>query len=393
MKLNEFRIENQLLIQVDGRLDASWADYFKEALLKRVRSGEHHILLEVSELTFLSSLGIRSLMALYKELHSVQGTFQIIHADGMVKETLEHSGLGQWLSDLKVDVARFAEQASAPADSDSLERFTLDPAARLTVSVVDAWHPWSPVNRGACRAVSFEKDRVGIGIGGAGNDVDAANDYFGEFVAVGGHVAVQPPDERGRPDCILSEQEFVPSLHCIQAQICHGSMAHLIRFRSTDETPFYTLSSLVGEMLRVCGSDPIGFTVIGEVEGLVGANLIRSPGKLTEGSGVDYPTVKEWMSFCGERGFAREQAALVGTARRAGETVKMHVHGAVFPYQLLPNGRIELQAAADRLFCGPPPKAVLHLVNDQRRGNGLGESALFSGACWCAAIENGEVLL
>jgi anti-anti-sigma factor len=387
MKITEYRNENQLLIQIDGRLDATWADDFKETLLKRIRNGEHHIILDAAQLSFLSSLGIRSLMVIYKELTSVQGSFQIVHASGMVKETLEHSGLGQWLSDLDVTAETFQPDQNELAEPEVWETFELDSDAVLTLETVDAWQQGAPVDSNKSRSISFEKDRFIIGIGGAGNDYESAKDYFGEFVAVGGHVAVQPPDERGRPDCILSEQSFVPSLQCIQALSCQGSMARLIRFRRSEKTPFYPLSTLVDQMRG--DRNEVGFVVIGETEGLVGAHLIQSPGRLTDATGWTYPEIKEWLSFSGERVFSRQQTVIAGVARREGDRTVTHAHAAVFPYQPLPNGRIDLADTVHKLFNGPPPSAVLHLIDDQRPGNGVGESALFSGACWCAPIQNG----
>ena len=41
---------------------------------------------------------------------------------------------------------------------------------------------------------------------------------------------------------------------------------------------------------------------------------------------------------------------------------------------------------------GPPPRAVMHLLEDTRPGAGLGESALLRGACWFAPLSNPEAL-
>ena len=68
-----------------------------------------------------------------------------------------------------------------------------------------------------------------------------------------------------------------------------------------------------------------------------------------------------------------------------------HLHAAVFPYQLLPNGVLDLTDTMQRIFNGSPPKSVMHLVHDTRSGNGLGESALYSGACWFAPINENIV--
>jgi len=69
-----------------------------------------------------------------------------------------------------------------------------------------------------------------------------------------------------------------------------------------------------------------------------------------------------------------------------------HIHSAVFPYQPLQTGRIELSATIQKIFNGPAPLAVMHLVTDDRPVIGLGESALVRGAAWFGVLQNPEVL-
>jgi len=416
MELQERKVDRHLIITASGRLDASWSEFFQEHLLQRIRAGEHHIILDAAALSFLSSMGIRALMAVYKELRAIGGTFLIAKSTSMVSETLRKSGLGQWLSDAplpEVDPAR-KHPGVAPV-APSLEHFPGDVDSGLRLEIVDAWRPWQPVDRQRSRELSFPRDGFGLGIGGAGASYEAARNYLGEFVAVHGHVAVQPPDERGRPDCLLSEGEFVPSLHCAQALFCRGAPGHLLRFRAADDHPCYAVSALLEEMFTIAATTTIGFIAAGEIEGLVGAALIASPGRLHEQTEVGYPQIKEWLIFSGERVFAREQAVIVGVARKIPEhsgseenspvasssslmatgrrSIRSHMHAAVLPFQMLPNGPIASMAMAARLFGGASPRAVLHLVNDDRPGDGLGESALFQGACWFGAIVEGGDLL
>jgi hypothetical protein len=56
----------------------------------------------------------------------------------------------------------------------------------------------------------------------------------------------------------------------------------------------------------------------------------------------------------------------------------------------MPNGEIDLAPMLKKILDGPAPLALLHLVDDDRSGNGLGQSAFTRGACWCSAIYNGK---
>ena len=400
MELKEQRIGERFLLSAAGRLDASWADFFKEALLSHIRAGEHQILIDAAQITFLSSLGIRALMVVYKKLTSVDGSFSIINAEGMVRDTLNASGLGIWLSDETIDVE---PEVEAPAESKCFEYFTLTDGATLQLQQISAWKPWGPVSEKECGRVRFEADSFGLGIGAAGESFPQARSYLGEFIAAGGQVAIQPPDQHGRPDCLLSEQSFVPELYCADSWVARGEMAGLLRFRSNPDEPFFPLSELISTVAAKTEAETFGIAIIGEIEGLVGAQLIRSPGKLTE----DEPppegeAIKDWLSFCGERCFNRELALITGIVKRsAGNLPPLkengelfgHFHAAAFPYQFLPNGPLNFTETVRQIFDGPAPKAVMHLVSDERPGIGIGETALYHGACWFAPISDCEVIV
>ncbi|MGD9972148.1 MAG: STAS domain-containing protein, partial [Desulfatirhabdiaceae bacterium] len=62
MQLIQEKKAGYLLIHVMGRLDATWYDFFLETILKYIRNGEHHLIIDASEMSYISSMGIRALM-------------------------------------------------------------------------------------------------------------------------------------------------------------------------------------------------------------------------------------------------------------------------------------------------------------------------------------------
>ena len=81
-----------LLVNATGRLDAGWSEYFSDTILAQIRLGHHQMLMDFSEVSFLSSAGIRALMQVYKELLKVEGKFLIINCNEFIRKTLETSG-------------------------------------------------------------------------------------------------------------------------------------------------------------------------------------------------------------------------------------------------------------------------------------------------------------
>jgi len=399
MKLIPEKRSGVLFVTVVGRLDASWADFFTETMLRHVRDGERRIVLRAGELEYLSSAGIRALLTLHRELDAVNGGFRLAGAPGLVRRILEETGFDTWLDD---DAANQAGDGGASPEN-GRESYRLAPGAEFTLVAIDAWTPWSPVDPGRTGAVAFPSDVSGIGIGAPADDYPAARNHCGEFVAIAGRLALLPPEETGKPDFLLPAANFVPVLQCIQALAWRGAPSHLFRFAPSDERTVETLSGLAERALELTGGEVAALTVAGEIDGLVGAALQRSPGQLEPGAPPGFPGIRDWLRFCGERTCPGEQALIAGVAARRpdalgpdagtlpalGNGLYGHFHAAVFPCRPLPDGEIESGTVAEMFFSGAAPRAVMHLVDDRRPG-GLGESALRRGAVWCGRLRTGK---
>jgi len=395
-----------LLLHAAGRLDASWAEYFQDTLLSYIRHGQHHLVIDASGMSFLSSAGIRSLVRIHKELKSVHGNMSIINATDFVSKTLETTGLGFWLAGSPPDGMPTTEALSGHNMEHDFEAFVLSAGAKLLLSAPSAWRPWQKVDPGQTSHLFFDEKQVGLGIGSAATRFEEARARFGEFMAVTGNVIFQPPGATERPDYLLSEKEFVPEMLAIQAIMCTGDMSLLLRFAPTREQAFYPVSTIMEAALRHTCSNAAGFVILAEVEGLVGVTMIRSPGLLEQDRPVEHPAILDWLSFTGDRVYAGQQTLIVGITAYA-ERMKAssllppipsrpdicgHAHACVFPYQPLQNGKIDLKTTLNKFMDGPPPIALMHLTDDNRPAIGIGQTALIRGACWCAPIANPEEL-
>jgi len=390
-----------LLVETEGKLNANWSEHFTDTVMNFVREGHHNLIIDASKMVFLSSAGIRVLLLIFKSIKKVDGRFFIYNATEFVAQTLTTSGFGGWLTTaLPGDIPRQA----TPSMQKNYEHFSLGSGKGQYLSIYNAWRPWKQVKRSGIKTIKCVNNLFSLGIGSPGMDNADCGKQFGEFLAAAGHVVYQNPAEESRPDYLIAEQAFIPTMQCIQALTLEGEMANLIRFSPTDEKRFFTLSQIVGTMMAETQMTKAGLVLIGEVEGLVGASLIKSPGVLKADSSISYPQIKEWLNFSGERAYARHQAVILGVVSRGpvndeqllfplgpDSEYAAHLHAAVFPHQILQNGRIDLFETLGQFFNGPSPLAVLHLVNDCRPVIGLGESALVRGACWFAPVSDEEV--
>jgi anti-anti-sigma factor len=385
-------------------LDATWSTYFADTLLQQIREGRHRLIIDAQHMSFLSSAGIRALVIIYKELNKVQGIFCLVSASAFVEQTLRMSGFEKWLQqEFPEDMPSCTGSAEDQQGSEGFQFYPLNKNAQLKVTKPANWQPWQKIDQDTLATVSFDAHIYALGIGSAADSNEEALNRLGEFLAVGGNVVFQPPQEQGPPDYLLAEGTFVPQLQCAQALCLQGEMAQLLRFAPTDTASFFPLSTLLRAILAKSTATAVGFVILAEIEGLVGATLIQSPGKLKTETALGFPEIRDWLSFCGERCHANQQVLLTGIVSTSSSELipqlpgqpelSAHIHAAIFPYQPLANGEIELTTSVGKFVNGPPPVAVIHLVEDPRPVVGLGESALIRGACWYAPLQNSEVLL
>ncbi|MDY0189595.1 MAG: STAS domain-containing protein [Desulfuromonas sp.] len=395
------------LLKVQGRLDATWADFFADTLMGQIRQGQHWLVADAAELVFLSSAGIRAMMQVYKELNKVSGQFGVVNAQAFVKQTLLSSGLGMWM---EVDVSTIpplSASAEGSCEQEQVAYYALESSAPVTAAVPALWRPWQQIDAGQLMPLRFEPNSVALGIGAPQPPGEDAGTTLGEFLAVAGNVVFQPPQEQSPADYLVAEERFIPQLQCAQALEFRGAMAHLLRFAPSASNPEYSMSQLLHLMRARCDAAALVFVILGEIEGLVGATLVQSPIMLAADQAIEYPQIRDWLSFCGERSHSGKQALIVGVATKQPTALvpplpsaaqndtgfaAAHMHATVFARQPLQNGKIAMQDALVPFFSGSPPLTVMHLLDDRRQVLGLGESALIRGACWFGEIQNPEVL-
>lgn len=86
-------IENGwVVLKISGRLDTTTAGQGETEGMEGLAAGEK-LALDVSELEYISSAGLRVLLRIGKKAHAAGKDFYLVGAIGMVKEVLEDSGL------------------------------------------------------------------------------------------------------------------------------------------------------------------------------------------------------------------------------------------------------------------------------------------------------------
>lgn len=92
MELQDSRLGKAAVVDVAGRMDAAGAPLFEAHCNKLVARGERVLVMDFDDLEYLSSAGLRALLALAKKLKPLGGRILICGLKGTAKEIFDVSG-------------------------------------------------------------------------------------------------------------------------------------------------------------------------------------------------------------------------------------------------------------------------------------------------------------
>jgi anti-anti-sigma factor len=415
MEITVVKAGEETRLKVKGRLDGYWADHLAKALEVEIRAGSHHLLLDLSEVVFLSSAGIATLLTFYKQLREIRGALVVSEASEPVRKVLEISRLsGLLLATAKVAAGTEGRPApaapSAPQPSLHLETasalvdvFPLAPEATLKSRLLgDAdFLRGSRFRQEQCRGLQFPESSFAFGLGALGDSFEECRGRFGEFIAVEGTVAYLPTDGTNVPDYLVAADTSLPDVQVCYGLSCQGQFAKMARFGAKNEAGTVTLAQLAEMALEIAGAERVGLVMVAESAGLIGAVLRRPPTlDAPQDAPFTFPQVREWLSFTVEPAHSRSLALVVGVAARgdggalapmlrplgAGTPTRGHFHAAAFSYRPLQKGEIELKKTVKSLYQTQALQGLLHLLTDDRAIAGAGQSEFVRGACWLAPL-------
>lgn len=399
-------------LKVKGRLDGYWADHLAKALEEEIHRGSHCLLLDLSEVMFLSSAGIRVLVKYYKQLNEIEGSLRISVASQQVTKVLEISKLAAiLLASENVRGVPIENSATAPTlavhhldlHGAAIDVFPRVPNALLQCRLIGdpALLRGNCVGEEECRIVQFPESSFGIGLGALGASFEECRGRFGEFLAIGGAVAYFPTDGTNVPDYLIAAGNSLPDVQVCYCVACEGDFAKLARFEVNSEAGAVTLTQIVKAALDLAEAEQVGLIMAAECAGLVGAALRRPPGaEAAKGAPFQFPQVREWLSFTAEPAYAHSLALVAGVASRgdagllapilrpleAASSITGHFHAAAFSYCPMQKGDIELKKTIRSLFEDQNLQGVLHLLSDDRGIAGAGQSRFVRGAYWLAPL-------
>jgi anti-anti-sigma factor len=87
------QVSDQVVLLVAGRMDAESAPQFEQQCRDCVAEGLTGLGVDLGQLTYVSSMGLRSFVSIAKTLQDKGGALRICRLSGLVKQVFEITGL------------------------------------------------------------------------------------------------------------------------------------------------------------------------------------------------------------------------------------------------------------------------------------------------------------
>jgi anti-anti-sigma factor len=108
LEISSHSSDNRLVLALKGRVDASGSKTLEESILAHLEQGHTRLILDCTEMNYISSAGLRSFLMAAKKIREIPGgTLDLCALAPAVREVFEISGFSQIFS-IHQDMSQFS---------------------------------------------------------------------------------------------------------------------------------------------------------------------------------------------------------------------------------------------------------------------------------------------
>jgi anti-anti-sigma factor len=376
-------------ITVSGKMDAYWSDALSRELESCVSEGAREITLDLSDVSFISSAGLRVLLIYLKQMKAIKGALHFVNPSDKVRSIFDLSGLTHLLS----SALGGTDAAAAIPDVPLPDHTGMYVAVSLREMEAGEIRHFPPPEGGRTTTypqVRYPSTQMGFGIGAFGDAHSDVEQQFGEYLAAAGITVCVPTDGRNHPDYMIEDGVFVPVISVHSGMSVDAEFSRQLIFEASEQYRGIPLSSLALLALREAETPALAALIVAESASLIGASRKRSPA--LEGMAYAVSDVREQFSFTTEPSYEHcttvicalfsATASPVLRPLDPGARCHGHAHAVVFPHRPLPEGEIDPQDVIRSLFDHATVRNVLHMMYDDRNPIRSMESEFLRGSIW-----------
>jgi len=331
-------VNGVLTVHLSGRLDASSAQDVGEKLNSQVDVGHYRLVLDFSGVDYLSSAGIRILLALKKRVDKLKGDVKLACVQPYPLDVLKISGLLTFFSlyeTVQEATTSFPKAEGAEEEIPEVEthqtsigvfRFAKgdDKPSEVKVTGSNVDFLYARCSEESIISESLSNIKYSLGIGALGEKVDDYINRLGELMTVGGTVVWVPTDGHKVPDYLIPMGEAIEEVkvHTVFNIILDGTFNEIVRFEASDQKKGAPLKTIYQEIFELSRKRIEGFRGLlglvmrADVGATFGAGIKRSPiieNALGNGELITHrDNLKDWLHFQVEPAHENTTALVVG---------------------------------------------------------------------------------
>jgi anti-anti-sigma factor len=92
MEIGTKKEKNFVIVSLSGRMDAVSAPDFDKTVANLIADGQHNIIVNLSDVDYISSAGLRSILVTARQLKEKQGKILLAGLKNSVKDVFQMSG-------------------------------------------------------------------------------------------------------------------------------------------------------------------------------------------------------------------------------------------------------------------------------------------------------------
>ncbi|MBN2733513.1 MAG: STAS domain-containing protein [Methanomicrobiaceae archaeon] len=215
MEINALREDGILIFVLSGRFDSNGAEALDSEIKNNLHADDKSVVIDMQDVSYLSSIGIRVLISIRKEMKKREGTVILSSLQNYPSKILDMAGL---LSFFKTEDSRYnaiktaineienfslIDEIKKPSTIRRNVRYTFESGSDKKGTLTLKGNVRKILGSDLKEADVFEEefdDCYSIGLGSMGSDKTDAMGRLGEMIKIEGTIAWYPTDGSEKPD-------------------------------------------------------------------------------------------------------------------------------------------------------------------------------------------------
>ncbi len=276
--------ESTTFVYLKGRIDGITSPELQSAFSKSILEGNRLFVLDLAEVNYVSSVGIRVFMSLRKELDSAGGKMAFLGVTPSIKEIFKISGflrIFQFVNDISElnFTAGTAKSVSNVIEKESNEfKFKIKENPNVTkgtFSAIGKMEPFLTSDYSDSDVVKIGNNiEFGLGLATAGDNFNDFNKFFGDSLLINNNLFWYPAVKNPTVDYMISSENSF-NKQFLNGMGFSGKFSKIIFAESKNESS--EIGNFFSEIASMIDSTVFCIVMIFESKGLWGMNIKKVP--------------------------------------------------------------------------------------------------------------------